>query len=132
MSKPVRQETLLHVAKLAFQHQELVQQKGRFQSHLEAIFRSVKDGILTVDQDMNLMEMNDAAKTILGISGEAIGQFIGQRARSCLEKFRPKMRFRWNSIRRWPKFWPSSISSTSASQRPETGEAKGQEARTSR
>jgi len=78
ISKPVRQETLIRLAKLALQHRELVTQKNRYQSHLETIFRSVRDGILTVDEDLKLMELNQAAQRILNISGEAIGQSLSQ------------------------------------------------------
>ena len=78
ISKPVRQETLLRLAKLALQHHELVAQKHRYQSHLEAIFRSVRDGILTVDEDLKLMEINQAAQSILNITGESIGQTLAQ------------------------------------------------------
>jgi PAS domain S-box-containing protein len=78
IAKPVRHETLLRVAKLALQHQELVTQKNRYQSHLEAIFRSVRDGILTVDEDLRLLELNQAAKDILNISGDLIGQHLNQ------------------------------------------------------
>jgi len=78
ISKPVRQETLLRLAKLALQHHELVAQKHRYQSHLEAIFRSVRDGILTVDEDLKLMEINQAAQNILNITGESIGQTLAQ------------------------------------------------------
>ncbi|ORJ63544.1 sigma-54 dependent transcriptional regulator [Geothermobacter hydrogeniphilus] len=74
ISKPVRQETLLRLAKLALTHQELVVQKNRYQAHLEAIFRSIRDGLLTVDSDMRLVEINAAAKQMLGIAGESIGE----------------------------------------------------------
>jgi len=74
ISKPVRQETLVRLAKLAITHQELVAQKNRYQSHLEAIFRSIRDGLLTVDSNMRLVEINAAAKELLGIAGESIGE----------------------------------------------------------
>lgn len=78
ISKPVRHETLVRLAKLALQHYELLNQKNRYQTHLEAIFQSVRDGILTVDEDLRLIELNQAARQILNISGEAIGQNLPQ------------------------------------------------------
>lgn len=72
--KPVRQETLVRLAKLALTHQELLTQKNRYQAHLEAIFRSMRDGLLTVDPQMRLVEINAAAKQMLGIAGESIGE----------------------------------------------------------
>lgn len=78
ISKPVRQETLIRLAKLALQHRELITQRNRYQSHLEAIFRSVKDGILTVDEELRITEINQAAQSILNISGESVGQTLAQ------------------------------------------------------
>jgi len=78
ISKPVRQETLIRLAKLALQHRELITQRNRYQAHLEAIFRSVKDGILTVDEELRLTEINQAAQSILNISGESVGQTLAQ------------------------------------------------------
>jgi PAS domain S-box-containing protein len=43
---------------------ELAKHKGR----LEAIFRSVKEAIITVDSDMNVIDANKAAETICGFS----------------------------------------------------------------
>jgi two-component system, NtrC family, response regulator HydG len=39
----------------------------RYRSHLEAIFHSVEDGILTVDNEMHVIEANEAAVRICGI-----------------------------------------------------------------
>jgi len=74
ISKPVRQETLIRLAKLALQHMELLTQKENYQAHLEAIFRCLRDGILTVDDRLRLVEINDAAKQLLGVAGETIGE----------------------------------------------------------
>ncbi|BBO75565.1 sigma-54-dependent Fis family transcriptional regulator [Desulfosarcina widdelii] len=49
--------------------QELYNHKSR----LEAIFRSVKDAIITVDPDMNIIDANESAKTICGISSDEMG-----------------------------------------------------------
>lgn len=45
-----------------------------YRSNLEAIFRSVKDGIVTVDADCRVIELNQAAKTICRYSHDAIGK----------------------------------------------------------
>jgi PAS domain S-box-containing protein len=46
------------------------QELSRHKSRLEAIFRSVKDAIITVDPDMNIIDANDAAGSICGFASE--------------------------------------------------------------
>ena len=46
--KPVRQDTLLRVTKMALQYKWLIDQKERYRVHLDAIFRSVQEGIITL------------------------------------------------------------------------------------
>jgi PAS domain S-box-containing protein len=75
ITKPIRKETLLRVTKHALQHKALLDEKlfvetekERYRSNLEAIFRSVEDGIITVDNNMRVIEANDATERICGIS----------------------------------------------------------------
>ncbi|MBW2594095.1 MAG: response regulator, partial [Deltaproteobacteria bacterium] len=58
--KPVTQEALLRVTRAAWRHKALVDEKDRYQSNLEAIFKSVKDAIITVDKALVVLEVNDA------------------------------------------------------------------------
>ncbi|TYP00229.1 transcriptional regulator with PAS, ATPase and Fis domain [Geothermobacter ehrlichii] len=97
ISKPVRQETLIRLAKLALQHKELLTQKQNYQAHLEAIFRCLRDGILTVDNQLRLVEINDVAKQLLGIAGETIGESldsIGKAGRICADLIRQTLESR--------------------------------------
>jgi two-component system response regulator HydG len=73
ISKPVRPDTLLHTTTMALQHKVLHDENEQIRSNLEAIFRSVKDAIITVDKDVTLLEVNRAAQDICGISRENIG-----------------------------------------------------------
>jgi two-component system response regulator HydG len=73
ISKPVRPDTLLHTASMALQHKALHDENEQIRSNLEAIFRSVKDAIITVDKDLTLLEVNRAAQDICGISRKNIG-----------------------------------------------------------
>lgn len=68
--KPVRQDTLLRTAAMAFKHMALNSATETFRLNLEAIFRSVSDVIVTVDADLNVVEVNDAAEQLCGISRE--------------------------------------------------------------
>jgi len=73
ISKPVRPDTLIHSATMALRHKALHDENEQIRSNLEAIFRSVKDAIITVDKDLVLLEVNRAAQEICGISRESIG-----------------------------------------------------------
>jgi PAS domain S-box-containing protein len=82
--KPVRQRTLLDVAERALKHKALVDEKERYRLRLEAIMRSVRDAIITVDRDMVVTGVNEAAREICGLSRDA----IGKRLRSFPHAFR--------------------------------------------
>jgi two-component system, NtrC family, response regulator HydG len=75
ITKPIKKETLLRVTKHALQHKALLDEKRiietekeRYRSHLEAVFHSVGDGIITVDSTLHVIEANDAAERICGVS----------------------------------------------------------------
>lgn len=72
--KPVRQETLLHTTSMALQFKEIQDQNERYRLNLEAIFKSVKDAIITVDKDLVILEANDAAKKLCGIGRDCINR----------------------------------------------------------
>jgi two-component system response regulator HydG len=84
--KPVRQTTLIHVAHLALQHKFLRDENEKYRLNLEAIFRSVKDAIVTVDKDMLMVEVNDAAQHICGISRSQIGESFRSLPNTCTGK----------------------------------------------
>jgi len=65
--KPVRQDALLRAADIAFRHKAVSDSKERYRRNIEAIFRSVRDAIVTVDQHLNLVEANRAAEDLCGL-----------------------------------------------------------------
>ena len=72
ISKPVDKETLLKTARLALRQYRLECEKERaeqenkqYQTLLETIFRSVSDAIITVDSDLDIVTMNQAAASLL-------------------------------------------------------------------
>lgn len=87
--KPVRQDTLFRVARMALQHKAISDEKEKYRLHLEAIFRSVKEAIITVDNELKVVEINKAAADICGLSRDAVGKPFGSLAigckRHCLE-----------------------------------------------
>ena len=72
--KPIQKDNLFHALDVALQHKTVIVEKEKYRSNLEAIFRSVKDAIITVDKDLLVLEVNEAAKKICGITRDAIGK----------------------------------------------------------
>ncbi|KMY67870.1 hypothetical protein AAU61_08400 [Desulfocarbo indianensis] len=91
LAKPVRREALLKVVGQALRHQALLEEKARLQvqsqnyySHLEAIFRSVTEGIVAVDGELRVTQANQAAVAICGLSAkDAIGRLWGEQETGC-------------------------------------------------
>jgi DNA-binding NtrC family response regulator len=72
--KPIKQEALLRVARMALQQKELFDQKEQYRLNLEAIFRSVKDAIVMVDDCFRIVEFNEAAMKICALSVDYVGE----------------------------------------------------------
>lgn len=77
LPKPVRKQTLLRVTDMALRHKDLSEEKEKYRKNLEAIFRSVTDAIITVDDDLTLLELNDSAEALCGLSRHDIGNPFG-------------------------------------------------------
>ncbi|HON39382.1 MAG TPA: sigma 54-interacting transcriptional regulator [Deltaproteobacteria bacterium] len=82
LAKPIRKELLVRVTKHALQHKALGDEKRiieaekeRYRFHLEAIFRSVEDAIVTVDDNERIIQVNEASERICGLQmNEAAGE----------------------------------------------------------
>lgn len=81
--KPIRKHTLIRVTNMALHHKALADErdfaeaeKERYRLNLEAIFRSVRDAIVTVDTEMLVIQANDAAQPICGVSPDEV---VGKR-----------------------------------------------------
>ena len=72
--KPINQEALLGLTRTAVKYKAVLEEKERIRANLEAIFRSVRDAIITVDQDAVLTEYNEAAMTLCGYTRDDIGR----------------------------------------------------------
>ena len=85
LPKPIRRETLVRVTKHALQHKALSDEKKiveaekeRYRLHLDAVFRSVEDAIITVDNHRRITQVNDAFEKICGLQAhEVIGEECG-------------------------------------------------------
>lgn len=76
--KPIRQETLLRVAKMALKHKAVVDQREQLRAHLEAIFDSVRDGIMLVDQRQKILQANHALINLFGLPERVVGMSLVQ------------------------------------------------------
>ncbi|MGR3303328.1 MAG: sigma-54 dependent transcriptional regulator [Candidatus Scalindua sp.] len=89
LPKPVRNETLLRTVKNALQHKALIDENIKYRSNLEAIFKSIKDAIITVDKDLVILELNESAEEICGFPGDAKGKkyesFLSGCSGKCLD-----------------------------------------------
>ena len=95
LTKPVRKEAVLLVTKHALRQKTLVDEKNRIESekeryrrNLDSIFRSVKDAIVTVDEEPRVIEANKATERICGVSpsviiGKKFTEVFGRCKKSC-------------------------------------------------
>ena len=74
VTKPVVQRVLLRIANLALRHKRVLDEREWYRSHLEAIFGSIEDAIITVDREMTILELNDAATQLCGLARGDIGK----------------------------------------------------------
>lgn len=58
----------------------------QYRSNLEAIFKSIKDAIITVNSDLVIIELNEAAEEICGFPGDAKGKKYDTLMDGCSEK----------------------------------------------
>lgn len=78
ISKPVNKETLLKFVRQALKHWELENEKKKLQQenekykrYLETIFSSVRDGIITIDNNLHIVQLNETAQKWLGYPAAA-------------------------------------------------------------
>jgi PAS domain S-box-containing protein len=82
--KPILKDTLLRVTSVALRHKALADEKEKFRLNIEAIFHSVKDGIITVDKQMKVMEINGAVEKLCGFSRiETVGRVMSDLTDRC-------------------------------------------------
>jgi two-component system response regulator HydG len=82
--KPIRQDTLLRTVNIALKHKAVREEREQCRLNFEAIFRSVNDGIITVDENMAVEEINDAAQKICHFQRDAvIGKPLRELADRC-------------------------------------------------
>lgn len=81
--KPVTQEMLLRVTRMALRYQQLSAEKRSYQANLEAVFRSVRDAIVTIDQEFRVIQYNAAAEVFCGLDASQVGRPFAAMTSSC-------------------------------------------------
>ena len=96
MVKPVRHDAILRVAGQALRHkrlrdekQALEKEKDRYRLNLDAIFKSVREAIITIDTRMTVINANSAVEkffpaTPLEMSGRHLYAFASESQKACL------------------------------------------------
>jgi len=92
IAKPVTRDILLRVTRMALAMQQLREEKERYRINLEAIFDSVRDGIVTVDCRLNVLAANRVSMGLCCFSGLAPGVSLdrleNEDCQVCLEVLR--------------------------------------------
>ncbi|MEN8693138.1 MAG: sigma 54-interacting transcriptional regulator [Desulfobacterales bacterium] len=70
--KPIRQDSLMRSVGIALKHKAVKDENEQCRLNFEAIFRSVNDGIITVDENMVVVEINAAAENICEFQRDAV------------------------------------------------------------
>jgi len=84
LPKPVRKEALLKIVRYACNHKKIVDKKETYRHNLEAIFGSLKDAIISVDENVKVLEANPALRHICGLDPEYIkGSDLSECQKKC-------------------------------------------------
>jgi len=88
--KPVDRDALLQSADVALRHKAVRDAVEQYRLNLEAIFRSLEDGIVTVDRAMSVVEVNGAAERLCGfrrqdVLGKPLTGDVLECSAECLE-----------------------------------------------
>ena len=99
ISKPVTQEILLRAVALALRHKALDDERERYHRNLEAIFASVQDGVVSVDDTMVITHANDAIDNFFllpseQLPGKSIREVVRPTFSSCIEVLEKTMQTR--------------------------------------
>jgi len=81
--KPILKETLLHATGVALQYKKLIDEKEKYRINLEAIYSNIKDAIIMVDNNLHVLEVNDAANNICGFARDIIGNSFASLSKGC-------------------------------------------------
>ena len=94
--KPVMQENLLRIARIALAHKQLLEERETFRMRLEGLFRCAHEGIIITDNELRVAEVNEAAKEIFDCDDGIIGKNLADvQGSSTLAKFSDMIKARF-------------------------------------
>jgi PAS domain S-box-containing protein len=76
----------IHIVRDITEKKRAEEEREKYRSNLEATFRSVKDAIITVDRELQVIEMNDAAQESCGLMRNTIGRELNSIQTACNRK----------------------------------------------
>lgn len=96
IAKPVNKETLLKFVRQALKHwdlenekRKLQQENDKFKRYLETVFSSVRDAIITIDNDLQIIQLNETAKQWLHYSSSVrqkdLQSYQSEMGKACLQ-----------------------------------------------
>lgn len=74
--KPVKLEKLRAIVKKAIEEIRIKEERERYKSLIEGIFMNIDEGIIVVDENLRINELNAAGSRICGFRKEHIGRYI--------------------------------------------------------
>ncbi len=86
IQKPVTKDKLLHVANQALTYKFLKDEQEKYRMHCESVFRNMKEGIVTVDGQSNIIKINDAAKKICSLFHDGVENISRSASFPCTKK----------------------------------------------
>ncbi|MCF6148212.1 MAG: sigma 54-interacting transcriptional regulator [Candidatus Kuenenia sp.] len=91
LPKPIKNETLLRTIKKALEHKRVVDENIKYRLNLEAILKSIKDAIITVNKERVIVELNKTAEDICGFpsndetKGKKFDSLLNKCSGKCLD-----------------------------------------------
>ncbi len=81
--KPVTKDALLHVTEMALKNKKLNDEKEQYRLNLQNVFTNIDYGIITVNPEGVITDLNDAARQLCGHKGDYKGKVFGSEIVSC-------------------------------------------------
>ncbi len=72
-----------HEMEKTLREKAIEKEKEKYRVNIEGIFTSVSDGIIALDNELNITELNPAVRDILGFSREDIGKSFEKMVKEC-------------------------------------------------
>ena len=83
IQKPIKKETLLRVAAMALRYKRVQDEADQYRTNLDAMFRSIRDAVITTDSNGALTAFNDAARSFCFFESVQIGRPLVEAEMPC-------------------------------------------------